>query len=69
MELANKNLIDIVKIDTKVNKYIPGQYEAFIVPTILIIYRGKEMTRESKFIDFKKLQKSLDYILELEDIN
>lgn len=68
MELAKDHHIDIVKIDTKENKYIPGQFTVFVVPTVLLIYRGEEILRESRFIDFNRIEKSLYYIEKNENI-
>lgn len=68
MELAEAYKIDLVKIDTAASKYIPGQYTVFVVPTVLIIYNGREMLRESKFIDFNNIDKNLDYIVEMENM-
>lgn len=69
MELAEKFKIDLVKIDTATNKYIPGQYSVFALPTVLIIYRARENLRESKFIDFKNIEKNLNYIIEMEKMD
>lgn len=66
MELAEKFKIDLVKIDTAKNKYIPGQYSVFVMPTVLIIYKGRENLRESKFIDFSNIERNLNYIIEME---
>lgn len=68
MELAEKFSIDLVKIDLATSKYIPGQYSVFTVPTILIIYKGREKLRESKFIDFNNIESNLEYIIEMENL-
>lgn len=67
MELADEYKIDLVKINTKTNRYIPGQYSVFAVPTVLTIYKGKEYLRESRFIDFKNIRKNLDFLNEIDD--
>lgn len=69
MELARKFKIALVKIDTATNKYIPGQYSVFSLPTVLIIYKGRENLRESRFINFNNIEKNLDYIGEMEKID
>ena len=37
-----------------------GQYLVFTVPTVLIFENGKEILRESRFIDFKKIKRVMD---------
>lgn len=59
----------LIDIDMSINKEIPGQLGVFIVPTILIIYKGEEKLRESKFIGFDNIRKNLDYILEMEKLD
>ncbi len=66
MELAEKFKVDLVKVDTATNKYIPGQYSVFTLPTVLIIYKGRENLRESRFINFDNIEKNLYYISEME---
>lgn len=67
IELADSYEIDLVKIDTKKNRYISGQYSVFAVPTILLIYRGREYLRESRFIDFENIKENLDYLRDIKD--
>lgn len=69
MELADNYFIQLIKIDTNVQKYISGQLGVFIVPTVIIIYDGKEILRESRFIDFNKINKNLEYIYKNESLN
>lgn len=40
-----------------------GQYLIFTVPTIVIFYQGKEVLRESRFVNFDKIEKQLNNIL------
>ena len=41
-----------------------GQHLVFTVPTILVFSEGKEILRESRFIDFKKIKRLFDLYLE-----
>ena len=41
-----------------------GQYLVFTVPTVLIMYQGKEVLRESRFVNIRKITSTLDKILE-----
>ena len=66
MELAEEYEIDLVKIDMNKNKYIPGQYSVFAAPTVLLINKGEEYLRESRFIDFEKIRKNIGYLREIE---
>lgn len=55
--------INIVKIDVDSKVEISGQFLAFVMPTILIISDGREILREARFIDFKRVGRILDEIL------
>ena len=56
--------IDIVKIDAVENAEIAAQQLVFTVPTILLWAEGKEMLRESRYIDFSKITRILDALHE-----
>lgn len=56
--------IQIGKIDVNFNLKIAGQYLIFVTPTIIIFNDKKEVLRESRFIDFKKIERMLGLILE-----
>lgn len=62
MELADEYMVDVVKVNIKQNRYLPGQYSVFAAPTILLIHKGEERLRESRFIDFDGIRKNLDYL-------
>ena len=64
MVLADEYEIDIVVINTVQNRYIPGQYSVFAAPTVLVMNKGREYLRESRFIDFENIKKNLDYLSE-----
>jgi len=40
-----------------------GQHLVFTVPTILVFSEGKEILRESRFINFEKIQRLFDIYL------
>ena len=40
-----------------------GQHLVFTVPTILIFSEGREVLRESRFIDFQKIERLFDIYL------
>lgn len=50
------------KIDVEHLPELAGQNRVFTVPTILVFAEGKEVLRESRFIDFSKIQRILDLI-------
>jgi len=52
----------LYKIDAEQFPELAGQNRVFTVPTILIFAEGKEVLRESRFIDFAKIQRLLDII-------
>jgi thiol-disulfide isomerase/thioredoxin len=60
MKVLNDYAIDVVKIDAVENPEIAGQHLVFTVPTILVWAEGKEMLRESRYIDFSKITRILD---------
>lgn len=61
--IAKNYKINIVKIDVDSKVEISGQFLAFVMPTILILSDGREILREARFIDFKRVGRILDEIL------
>lgn len=55
--------IPIYKINIKEDNKISAQNLVFTVPTILVFYDGKEVLRESRYIDFNNVKKVLDIIV------
>jgi thiol-disulfide isomerase/thioredoxin len=49
----------ILKIDASEFTELAGQYLVFVVPTVLIIHQQKEVLRESRYIDFNKINRLL----------
>jgi thiol-disulfide isomerase/thioredoxin len=60
MKVLNDYEIEVIKIDAVENPEIAGQHLVFTVPTILVWAEGKEMLRESRYIDFSKITRMLD---------
>jgi thioredoxin-like negative regulator of GroEL len=50
----------LYKIDAEQFPELAGQNRVFTVPTILVFAEGKEVLRESRYIDFMKIQRLLD---------
>lgn len=44
-----------------------GQYLVFTVPTIILFFNGKEILRESRFINFNNIKKLLEHFSDLKD--
>jgi len=56
------NKCDVIVIDAAVYPEIAGQARIFVAPTVLVMYEGKEILRESRFIDISKISRLLDII-------
>lgn len=52
----------ILKIDASLLENLAGQHIVFTVPTILVMHEGKEVLRESRFIDFNKIERILNLL-------
>lgn len=52
----------IGKIDVNKNLEIAGQNIVFAIPTILIFNENTEILRESRFIDFAKIERIIDQL-------
>lgn len=57
-------LFEFVYINLKEHPIIRGQYLVFAVPTIIILHRGKEIHRFSRFISIDQIEKLLKKISE-----
>lgn len=64
LDIAKKYQCRIVSVDVEDLKSVSGQYLVFTVPTILVIHEGKEILRESRFIDFQNLERRLSRMAE-----
>lgn len=52
----------IIDVDASRFPDIAGQHRIFVAPTVLVFYEGKEILRESRFIDIDKILRLLDLI-------
>lgn len=59
LEIIKDYPVSLFKIQADENQELAGQLTVFTVPTILIFYKGNEILRESRFIDFKNIEKLL----------
>ncbi|MGI6730794.1 MAG: thioredoxin family protein [Anaerovoracaceae bacterium] len=57
INLLEEYNVEIATIDINRLREISGQYLVFTVPTILLIKNGKEILRESRFIDFTNISR------------
>lgn len=62
LDITDNSNLKVAKIDIEQQKRIAGQQLVFTVPTISIFYEGKEVLRESRFIDFNNIKKLLENI-------
>jgi len=60
MNLVNDQSIKVLKIDINDHVEIAGQLLVFTVPTILMMYDSREVLRESRYIDFQKVERMLN---------
>ncbi|MDP4126998.1 MAG: thioredoxin family protein [Bacillota bacterium] len=59
MNIIDPQSVRVAKINIDEHLEIAGQLLVFAVPTILIFHEGKEILRESRFIDFQKVERTL----------
>jgi thiol-disulfide isomerase/thioredoxin len=52
----------LLKVDSTTFTELSGQYLVFAVPTVLIIHQQKEVLRESRYIDFNKINRLLNLL-------
>ena len=62
MNLIDPQSIEVANISVNEQVEIAGQLLVFTVPTILIFHEGKEILRESRFIDFQKVERILNFL-------
>lgn len=63
IDMLEKWSVELAIIDINTVREIAGQYLVFTVPTIVMFYNGKEILRESRFIDFLNIEKVLDSLI------
>jgi thiol-disulfide isomerase/thioredoxin len=61
LELFMKDfpLVKLVELDMEEMDEFRGQHVVFTVPTILVFSKGKEIVRESRYIDWNNLHRLL----------
>lgn len=62
MDLVDAHFIKVAKINIDEHVEIAGQLLVFTVPTVLIMYENREILRESRFIDFQKVERTLSLL-------
>jgi len=62
MDLLKEDQIEVIKIDASEFPEVAGQHLVFTAPTILVFFEGKEVLRESRFIDFQRIRRLLDIL-------
>lgn len=65
--LAAEYKIPLRKIQTEQEIEFSAQNLVFTVPTVLLFHEGKEIQRESRFIDFELLERQLSIMTEIQD--
>jgi len=63
-QIAHEYSIELIEIDITKDQLTSGQNRVFTVPTVLVFAEGHEILRESRFIDLKRVERSLDFIKE-----
>jgi Thioredoxin domain-containing protein len=62
MNLIDFHSIKVAKININEHVEIAGQLLVFTVPTILIFHERREILRESRFIDFQRVARILNFL-------
>jgi hypothetical protein len=51
--------VPLYQLDVEKVEEFRGQHLVFTVPTVLVFEQGREILRESRFVDFQKIQRLL----------
>jgi thiol-disulfide isomerase/thioredoxin len=62
MEMLEKFNIELIVVDAIKHPSIAGQHQVFTVPTIIVWAENREMLRESRFVNFSKLERTLEFM-------
>jgi thioredoxin-like negative regulator of GroEL len=62
LDLVAAYPVSVIKIQADTLTEIAGQYLVFTVPTILVVQEGKELLRESRFIDYNNIDRILSLL-------
>jgi thioredoxin-like negative regulator of GroEL len=52
----------VIDIDVAQQAELAGQHLVFTVPTVLLFYQGREILRESRCIDFARIERNLELL-------
>ena len=63
VDMTSELDIEIGRIDVNKTVKLAGQHLIFSLPTILVFHEGREVARESRFINFDKLERTLNILL------
>lgn len=66
-KLAEDYDIPLRKIQTEQEIEFSAQNLVFTVPTVLLFFEGREVQRESRFIDFDSLERQLSIMTDHQD--
>lgn len=69
LNLVEDYTIKVAQISIDELVEVTGQFLVFTVPTILIMHEGKEILRESRFIDLRAVERILNLCLSTESID
>ncbi|MGE4274268.1 MAG: thioredoxin family protein [Desulfitobacterium sp.] len=64
LKLAKGYNISVVEIDIEKHREVAGQTLVFTVPTLLVMHEGKEILRESRFIDLQNVARVIEQVIE-----
>lgn len=56
--------VKIVRVEASKFVDIAGQHLVFAMPTVLVFQNGKEILRESRFIDLQKIERLMSLLFE-----
>lgn len=62
LNLAEGHSCRLIKVAADQLRDVAGQYLIFTVPTILLLHEGKEILRESRFVDFNNIERLLSLL-------
>lgn len=62
MEMLEKYDIELIIVDAIKHPSIAGQHQVFTVPTIIIWAENREVLRESRFVNFSKIERALEFM-------
>ncbi len=69
LELAERFSVPVLMISITQQKMFSAQHSVFTAPTILIYHNGREIGRESRFIDFRRITHTLSAVLDLPEVD